>query len=420
MNAQCQTQAKGTLQSTPSFTPVRTNLLQRKCACGGTPGLDGECAECRKKRLQRRSTGQAEPSTVPSIVHDVLRSPGQPLDASTRAFMEPRFGHDFSRVRVHADAKAAESARAVHARAYTLGRDVAFGVGQYAPETVVGKRLLAHELTHVVQQAHTGDALATSSIEVGDASGSPEQEADVAAARVMNGSGIPTIRVFAPAVQRLTEPYITRITVNLTPPQHVTLDWKGTPPAQPGTDSFTCSTGKGYSDPIDSPGTCTRDCCSGADVQCAPPYDRPNRVGSCCTPVGDSFYTGRPRPEHNGWLYWTPVEPIHTSGGRGIALHQHSEVTGKAIGHGCIRMDEANAHRIFLYSRRRSTNVTITGRATVHCPSDRQCGATGALEGMEPAEQLAAASLTRPDEEDPGGGGSAVEPPAASEAGVLV
>jgi hypothetical protein len=73
-------------------------MLQRECACGGTPGPDGECAGCRKKRLQRRSTGQAEPSIVPPIVHDVLRSPVKPLDAATRTFMEPRFGHDFSAV----------------------------------------------------------------------------------------------------------------------------------------------------------------------------------------------------------------------------------------------------------------------------------------------------------------------------------
>ena len=98
MNTPPQTRVKAASMSTPSFTPTPTGLLQRKCACGGTPGLDGECAECRKKRLQRCSTGQAEPSTVPPIVHDVLRSPVKPLDAATRTFMEPRFGHDFSAV----------------------------------------------------------------------------------------------------------------------------------------------------------------------------------------------------------------------------------------------------------------------------------------------------------------------------------
>ncbi len=101
---------------------------------------------------QHNSSSSAPVSGVPTIVNNVLRSPGQPLEAATRAFMEPRFGHDFSRVRVHTDAKAAESAQEVNARAYTVGKDIVFGTGQYAPGTNTGQRLLAHELTHVVQQ----------------------------------------------------------------------------------------------------------------------------------------------------------------------------------------------------------------------------------------------------------------------------
>src|SRR5438132_1422685 len=154
MSTQLQVQTKALAISTPSFTPTRTLLLQRKCACGGTPGVDGECAECRSKRLalQRRSPSQTGLSTVPPIVHNVLRSPGQPLESGTRAFMEPRFGRDFSQVRVHTDAQAAESAQAVNALAYTVGRDVVFGGGEYAPGTSEGRKLLAHELMHVVQQ----------------------------------------------------------------------------------------------------------------------------------------------------------------------------------------------------------------------------------------------------------------------------
>lgn len=139
------------------------NLLQRQCACGGTPGPSGECEACRQKRetgmLQRASTQpraaafSPHPSEAPPIVHDVLRSPGQPLDAATRSFMEPRFGHDFSGVRVHTDARAAESARAVNALAYTVGRDVVFGAGQHQPQSSAGQRLMAHELAHVVQQS---------------------------------------------------------------------------------------------------------------------------------------------------------------------------------------------------------------------------------------------------------------------------
>lgn len=87
------------------------------------------------------------------LVNNVLASPGQPLDAATREFFAARFDHDFDNVRVHADAAAAESARSINALAYTVGPHVIFGAEQYAPRSAAGKRLLAHELTHVVQQA---------------------------------------------------------------------------------------------------------------------------------------------------------------------------------------------------------------------------------------------------------------------------
>jgi hypothetical protein len=81
---------------------------------------------------------------------------GAALDTASRRFFEPRFGFNFDQVRVHTDPKAAESARAINARAYTVGRDIAFGAGMYAPGTESGRRLLAHELTHVVQQSNSG------------------------------------------------------------------------------------------------------------------------------------------------------------------------------------------------------------------------------------------------------------------------
>lgn len=89
---------------------------------------------------------------APPLVHQALQSPGQPLDPATRHALEPRLGQDFSDVRVHTDPTAAQSANAVRARAYTVGRDVVFAAGHYAPHTAEGQRLLAHELTHVVQQ----------------------------------------------------------------------------------------------------------------------------------------------------------------------------------------------------------------------------------------------------------------------------
>ena len=109
------------------------------------------------KNSLRKQSSQTEAVTdthsVPPIVHDVLSSGGgQPLDTTTRAFMEPRFGHDFSQVRVHSDERAAKSAQAVSALAYTVGRNIVFGTGQYTPGTSTGRKLLAHELTHIVQQ----------------------------------------------------------------------------------------------------------------------------------------------------------------------------------------------------------------------------------------------------------------------------
>jgi hypothetical protein len=88
-------------------------------------------------------------------------SSGQPLDAATRAYMEPRFGHDFGHVRVHTDEQAAQAAGDYHARAYTIGGDIVFGAEEYAPGTSEGQRLIAHELTHVVQQGSDTTAAAT-------------------------------------------------------------------------------------------------------------------------------------------------------------------------------------------------------------------------------------------------------------------
>lgn len=91
-------------------------------------------------------------SETPAAVADVLRTPGRPLDTASRGYFEPRFGRDFAHVRVHDDADAAHSARSMSARAYTAGAHVVFGAGRHAPHTSVGRELMAHELTHVVQQ----------------------------------------------------------------------------------------------------------------------------------------------------------------------------------------------------------------------------------------------------------------------------
>jgi hypothetical protein len=130
-------------------------LLQRKSSSGGRDASDGECEECKKKELQAKASGQRSQGTAgfaPPIVESVLRAPGHPLNPESRAFMEPRFQRDFGHVRVHADSRAAESARAVGALAYTVGRDIVLGSGHQDPQSPSGRRLLAHELAHVVQQ----------------------------------------------------------------------------------------------------------------------------------------------------------------------------------------------------------------------------------------------------------------------------
>ncbi len=208
------TRTKAGATPAPSVAPARIGLLQRKCTCGGAPGLDGECAGCRKKRLQRQAANQTGPSAAPPVVNEVLRSPGHPLDADTRAYMEPRFGHDFGRVRVHTDARAAESARAVNARAYTVGRDVVFGAGEYAPTMAQGRILLAHELTHTLQQSSMGVGPATHP-RMGGVDTQFEREADETAGHIsgmMNSatSDVPaSVSMFgaihAPIVQRVCD-----------------------------------------------------------------------------------------------------------------------------------------------------------------------------------------------------------------------
>ena len=187
---------------TESFLPsaMSTNrVLQRKCACGNQTVAGGECAECGKKKLglQRklaigasndplereadrvadqvmamsmsmsapsatskaplriqRYAGQASESAgnAPASVDRVLASSGRPLEPTLRQDMEQRFGHDFSQVRVHSGAAAEQSAREVNAKAYTVGNSIVFGAGKFMPGTHEGKNLVAHELTHVVQQ----------------------------------------------------------------------------------------------------------------------------------------------------------------------------------------------------------------------------------------------------------------------------
>ncbi len=171
----------------PQPASALNRVLQRKCDCGNH-AIGGECDGCRKKpteKLSRSANGSSEMNNVPPIVYETLASPGHSLPAETRSFFEPRFGHDFSNVRVHTDTKAAESARAVNAHAYTVGNNIVFGSGMYAPATGRGAGLLAHELTHVAQQSNLDRS--SSTLELGQANDSYEREADAHAAAVAVG-----------------------------------------------------------------------------------------------------------------------------------------------------------------------------------------------------------------------------------------
>ncbi len=137
--------------------------------------------------MQRLSTPDARPPILLPSVNQVLRSPGRPLDAPTRTFMESRFAQDFSRVRIHTDTRAADSARTLNALAYTIGHDVVFASGHYAPATTAGRRLLAHELTHVIQQRSGGMAAGTGSVPIGRPGDRYDREAESVANRVAAG-----------------------------------------------------------------------------------------------------------------------------------------------------------------------------------------------------------------------------------------
>jgi Domain of unknown function (DUF4157) len=171
-----------------SPTPVGRVLLQRQCACGAHSLGGAECTTCKKRSglIQRKEKNHLPINQASPRVHEVLRSSGHPLGASVRAAFEPQFGRSFGDVQIHTDAMAQESAGALNAKAYVVGRHIVFGSGQYQPGTSAGNHLLAHELTHVVQQSHASPSL-QGKLEIGSADSASEREADSIADRVVAG-----------------------------------------------------------------------------------------------------------------------------------------------------------------------------------------------------------------------------------------
>jgi hypothetical protein len=200
------TKLQTTAKSPIADALLLTGVLQRKCDCGQHTIAGDQCYECRKEQMslqgnsQNLDNGLRNSGGKPPIVDEVLRSSGQPLDSQTRAFVEPRFNYDFSHVRVHTNDRAAESAQAVGALAYTVGRNVVFGAGRYEPGSASGMRLLAHELSHTIQQRAASNSPASLRLDLGSADSPAEREADSAEQTL--GLAAPAQASPSPSLQR--------------------------------------------------------------------------------------------------------------------------------------------------------------------------------------------------------------------------
>ena len=195
---QVDTSAKRVHVVRPIGSSADSGILQRKCDdCRGaadcdchSPGADAETPSS----VHRSAIHPGDPMYAPPSVHQVLRSPGHTLAPETQAFFEDRFAGDLSGVRVHSDAAAAESALAVNSLAYTVGQHVVFGASRYQPDTHTGRKLLAHELAHTLQQGvsqvpRPGELLVTDPLEA------DEHEAERAARAAMHSRN--TVRIHA-------------------------------------------------------------------------------------------------------------------------------------------------------------------------------------------------------------------------------
>jgi hypothetical protein len=159
-------------------SPTSVERVRRNGATGNQSAL---------RRLSRNSGDSAERMAVPPSVHEEIRSAGQPLDSTIRTFTEPRFGRDFSNVRAHIGDNAAETATAINARAYTYGQDIVFNDGEYSPGSSEGRKTLAHELAHTVQQ--TGGQSNLSNLSETTAP-NDDSEAEAVAESVMNDADV--------------------------------------------------------------------------------------------------------------------------------------------------------------------------------------------------------------------------------------
>lgn len=347
------------LQNSASKSPAASDmthsglLLRRKCACGSAKSsLSGECEGCRSKnRLQARlrigasndpleqeadrvadqvlaasaspaisgaapriqrdtAAATAAADTAPASVDQVLASSGRPLDTAVRQDMGQRFNYDFSRVRIHSDTAAEQSARDVSANAYTVGHNIVFDAGQYAPGTPQGRHLLAHELTHVVQQgaAHTASCI-TPTLRTQPKKKAPAKttKPKVSKPKIPQICGRPSRKV---AGNEITQ-------VNLDVGANtLTIDWKDpkkAPAASAGTHSISPGTGR-----------CCVDCNDDKVSQTS---------GSLCTPKGGSWPVSATGCVLSG--HPTAKNPTYFQRG-GIAIHS-GNTSSPPRSHGCSR-----------------------------------------------------------------------------------
>lgn len=347
-----------------TFSPFSLGKLQRSCACGNHTAQGGECAECAKKRMQKKlaigavndplereadrvadqvlaasaqaslsstashiqryasEANEEEADTAPESVHQVLEGSGKPLEPALSHDFGRRFGRDFSHVRVHTDASASQSAKEVNAEAYTVGHKIVFAQGRFQPGTDSGRRLLAHELAHVVQQGG-GKPHADSA---GSVAMMPSLTPAVPMLRAKPQKTAPAPKPAKPKIpqicgrnsRKVAGNAITKVTLDVGA-NTLKIEWSNpstAPAASAGTHAI-------------SPGTSL--CC----VDCND--DKTSQTGgSLCTPKGGSW-----KVDHIGCAlagHPTAKNPTYFQRG-GIAIHS-GNTASPPRSHGCSRTSE--------------------------------------------------------------------------------
>lgn len=371
-------------QQTSSFLPPTQasskGVLQRKCSCGNhTNG--GECEECSKKKVQRKlsigatndpleqeadrvaeqvvggcpghnfqsarpsiqraptpdldsTTDEGERDAVPDSVEQTLTETGRPLAGPLRRDMESRFGRDFSQVHLHTGALADRSTKEVDARAYTVGNHVVFGQSQFNPNTRDGRLLLAHELTHVVQQG-------AGTNQVMRAPKKPAKSKDSKAKDDKKGkpdkSKIP--QVCGRNSRKVKGNFITKVTLDVgAHTLKITWDDPATePPLSKGTHKISPGTGK-----------CCKDCNDETTSQTS---------GSLCTPKGDEWEVSNRGCALGG--HPTAKNPTYFQR-PGVAIHS-GNVSSPPASHGCARTSPAISELIHDNVVEKKTKVASSG-----------------------------------------------------------